>query len=115
MPSLGRVLRTRDVIFMANNRIEPVYLDRQTLREVVAILDVPEPPEETDQEIEMLLQSAQNDWSSLSQPERAARASQAKDGPHALPTPESTPEPTTQQDPELEPESEQDVLQMQRG
>jgi hypothetical protein len=48
MPSLGRVLRTRDVVFMANNRIEPVYPDRQTLREVVAILDVPEPLEGTD-------------------------------------------------------------------
>jgi hypothetical protein len=78
-----------------------------------------EPPEETDQEIGVLLQWAQNDWSSLSQPERAARASQAKDGPRALPTPESTPEPTTQQDPEpeSEPESEpeQDAVQMQRG
>jgi hypothetical protein len=61
MPALGRVLRTRDVVFMSNNGTEPVYPDRQTLREVVTILDVLEPPEETDQEIELLLQSAQED------------------------------------------------------
>jgi hypothetical protein len=57
---------------MANDRTEPVYSDQQTLREVVTILDVPEPPEETDQEIELLLHSAQADWSVLSQPEPAA-------------------------------------------
>jgi hypothetical protein len=79
MPALGRVLRTRDVVFVSNDRTEPVYPDRQTLREVVTILDVPEPPEETDQEIELLLQSTQEDWSGLSQPEPVARASQAKD------------------------------------
>jgi hypothetical protein len=43
MPALGRVLRTRDVVFMSNNRTEPVYPDQQTLREVVTILDVLEP------------------------------------------------------------------------
>jgi hypothetical protein len=63
MPALGRVLRTRDVVFMSNDGTESVYPDRQTLREVVTILDVPEPPEETDQEIELLLQSSQRDWS----------------------------------------------------
>ncbi|KAF7574075.1 hypothetical protein PtrM4_056980 [Pyrenophora tritici-repentis] len=63
MPALGRVLRTRDVVFMSNDGTELVYPDRQTLREVVTILDVPEPLEETDQEIEALLQSAQRDWS----------------------------------------------------
>jgi hypothetical protein len=100
MPSLGRVLRTRDVVFMAQDGTEPVYPDRQALREVVTILDVPEPPEETDQEIEMLLQSAQEDRSSLNQPEQAARAGQGKETPRALPTPEDTPGP----EPELEPE-----------
>jgi hypothetical protein len=44
---LGQVLRTRDIVFIANNRIELVYLDRQTLREVVAILDILELLEET--------------------------------------------------------------------
>jgi hypothetical protein len=88
---------------------------------VVTILDVPEPPEETDQEIELLLQSAQEDWNGLSQPRPAVRASQAKDMPGALPTPESTPEPTTQHDPESEPEPEpdpepdSDVVEMPRG
>jgi hypothetical protein len=61
MPAVGRVLRTRDVVFMSHNRTEPVYPDRQTLREMVTILDVPELLEETDQEIELLLQSAQED------------------------------------------------------
>jgi hypothetical protein len=103
MPSLGRVLRTRDVVFMAHDGTEPVYPDRQALREVVTILDVPEPPEETDQEIELLLQLAQEDWSSLSQPERAAQADQGKEAPHALPTPEDTPEL------ELEPKHEPDA------
>jgi hypothetical protein len=32
---------------MSNNRTEPVYPDRQTLREMVTILDVPELLEET--------------------------------------------------------------------
>jgi hypothetical protein len=59
MPAMGRVLRTRDVVFMSNDGTEPVYPDRQTLIEAVTILDVPEPPEETDQEIELLMQSAQ--------------------------------------------------------
>ena len=58
MLALGRVLRIRDVIFISNNRTEPVYLNRQTLREVVIILDVPEPPEETDEEVSQLLYSA---------------------------------------------------------
>jgi hypothetical protein len=121
MPALGRVLRTRDVVFVSNDRTEPVYPDRQTLREVVTILDVLEPLEETDQEIELLLQSAQEDWSGLSQPEPAARASQAKDMSGALPTPESTPEPTIQHDPEPEsepepePEFDSDVVDMPRG
>jgi hypothetical protein len=44
---LGRVLRTRDVVFITNNRTEPVYPNRQTLREVVIILDVLELLEET--------------------------------------------------------------------
>jgi hypothetical protein len=77
------------------------------------------PPEETDQEIELLLQSAQEDWSGLSQPEPAIRASQAKDTPGALPTPESTPERTTQNEsepePEPDPEPESDVVEMPRG
>ncbi|KAI1577156.1 hypothetical protein PtrEW13061_010556 [Pyrenophora tritici-repentis] len=90
MPALGRVLRTRDVAFMSSDGTEPVYPDRQILREVVTTLDVPEPLEETDQEIELLLQSAQEDWSSPSWPEQAARTEQAKDTSHALPTPEST-------------------------
>jgi hypothetical protein len=47
MPALGRVLRTRDVVFMSNDGTEPVYLDRQTLREVVTILDVLEPLDKT--------------------------------------------------------------------
>jgi hypothetical protein len=59
MPAMGRVLKTRDVVFMSNDGTEPVYPDRQTLREAVTILDVPEPPEETVQEIELLMQSAQ--------------------------------------------------------
>jgi hypothetical protein len=60
---------------MANDGTEPVYPDRQTLREVVTVLDVPESLEETDQEIELLLQLAQRDWSGLSQPEPVAQAS----------------------------------------
>jgi hypothetical protein len=72
MPAMGRVLRMRDVVFMANDGTEPVYPDQQTLREVVTVLDVPESLEETDQEIELLLQSAQRDWSGLSQPEPVA-------------------------------------------
>jgi hypothetical protein len=48
MPAMGRVLKTRDVVFMSNDGTEPVYPDRQTLREAVTVLDVPEPPEETD-------------------------------------------------------------------
>jgi hypothetical protein len=122
MPAMGRVLRTRDVVFMSNDGTEPVYPDRQTLREVVTILDVPEPLEETDQEIELLLQSAQRDWSGLSQPEQAARASQAKDMPGALPTPESTPEQMTELEPEPEPEheletgrGEPEAVEMPRG
>ncbi|KAF7573884.1 hypothetical protein PtrM4_055070 [Pyrenophora tritici-repentis] len=109
--SLGRVLRTRDVVFMSNDGTEPVYPDRQTLREVVTILDVPEPLEETDQEIELLLQSAQRDWSGPSRSDQAARTDQAKDTSRALPTPRSTPETTTQHEPE--PESE--IVEMPRG
>jgi hypothetical protein len=75
MPAMGWVLRARDVVFMANDGTEPVYPDRQTLREVVTVLDVPESLEETDQEIELLLQLAQRDWSGLSQPEPVAQAS----------------------------------------
>lgn len=115
MPALGRVLRTRDVVFMSNDGTEPVYPDRQTLREVVTILDVPEPLEETDQEIEQLLQSAQRDWSSPSQTERAARTDQAKDAPRPLPTPESTPDQTTQQEHEPDPELEPETVEMPRG
>ena len=48
MAALGRVLRTRDVVFAAHDGTELVYPERQALREVVTILDVPEPPEETD-------------------------------------------------------------------
>jgi hypothetical protein len=66
MLSLGRVLRTRDVVFMSYDKTEPIYLDRQTLKEVVTILDVLEPLEETNQEIEMLLQLAQTIRSSAS-------------------------------------------------
>ena len=104
---------------MSNNGTEPVYPDRQTLREVVTILDVPELPEETDQEIELLLQSAQGDWSNLSQPERDARANQDKDMHGTLPTPESTPEATAER--ELEPEleavraDEPEAVEMPRG
>jgi hypothetical protein len=86
MPALGQVLRTRDVVFMStgNDSTEPVYPDRQILREVVTILDVPEPLEETDQEIDQLLQSVQTDWSSVSLlHEQAARAEQVKDTSHA--------------------------------
>ncbi|KAF7452722.1 hypothetical protein A1F99_045000 [Pyrenophora tritici-repentis] len=121
MPALGRVLRTRDVAFMSSDGTEPVYPDRQILREVVTILDVPEPLEETDQEIELLLQSAQEDWSSLSWPEQAARTEQAKDTSHALPTPESTLGPTTRPEPEPEPEpeavekDESEIVEMPRG
>jgi hypothetical protein len=61
MPALGQILRTRNVVFMSNDVTEVVYPDRQTLREVVTILDIPEPPEETNQEIELLLQLAQGD------------------------------------------------------
>jgi hypothetical protein len=111
MPALGRVLRTRDVVFMSNDGIEPVYPDQQTLREVVTILDVPEPPEETDQEIELLLQSSQRDWNSPSQSEQPTQTNQDKDVPGTLPTPESTPEPTTQH----EPEPELDSVEMPRG
>jgi hypothetical protein len=106
MPAMGRVLRMRDVVFMANDGTEPVYPDRQTLREVVTVLDVPESLGETDQEIELLLQSAQRDWSGLSQPEPVAWASQAKDMPGSLPTPENTPEQTSQPEPELDTELE---------
>jgi hypothetical protein len=67
MPAMGRVLRTSDVLFMPNDGTELLYPDQQTLREVVTILDIPEPPEETGQEIKMLLQSMQRDWSGLSQ------------------------------------------------
>jgi hypothetical protein len=73
---------------------------------VVTVLDVPESLEETDQEIKLLLQSAQRDWSGLSQPEPVARASQAKDMPGLLPTPENTPEQTSQPEPELDTELE---------
>jgi hypothetical protein len=59
MPAIGRVLRTRNVVFMANDGIEPGYPDQQILKEVVTILDVPEPPDETDKEIDQLLQSLQ--------------------------------------------------------
>ncbi|KAI0568892.1 hypothetical protein Alg215_11942, partial [Pyrenophora tritici-repentis] len=99
------------VVFMSNDGTEPVYPDRQTLREVVTILDVPEPLEETDQEIELLLQSAQRDWSGPSRSDQAARTDQAKDTSRALPTPRSTPETTTQHEPE--PESE--IVEMPRG
>ena len=110
MPALGRVLRTRDVIFMPDDGTEPVYPDRQTLREVVTILDVPEPPEETDQEIELLLQLAHRDWSKIDQPKQAAQVSHAKDTLRMLPTPENTPEPMTQGDyPEAEPEADPEV------
>ncbi|PZC87630.1 hypothetical protein A1F95_11301, partial [Pyrenophora tritici-repentis] len=57
-------------------------------------------------EIELLLQSAQEDWSGLSWPEQAARTEQAKDTSHALSTPESTLGPTTRPEPEPEPEPE---------
>ena len=115
MPALGRVLRTRDVVFMTNDRTEPVYPDRQTLREVVTILDVPEPPEETDQEIELLLQSSQKDWSGPSQSEQAAQTTQDKEMSGALPTPESTPELITQPEPEPELEPKPDAVEMPRG
>lgn len=125
MLALGRVLRTRDVIFMPDDGTEPVYPGRQTLREVVTILDVPEPPEETDQEIELLLQSAQRNWSAIEQTGRAVRASQAKDTLRAMPTPENTPEPMayaeleaeseaeSEAEPEAEPEAE--AFEMPRG
>jgi hypothetical protein len=63
---------------MYNDGTEPVYPDRQILREVVTILVVPELPEETDQEIELLLQSTQRDWSGLSQLEPIAQASKPR-------------------------------------
>jgi hypothetical protein len=44
MPAMGQVLRTRDVVFMPNDETELLYPDQQTLREVVTILDIPEPP-----------------------------------------------------------------------
>jgi hypothetical protein len=47
------------------------------------------------QEIEMLLQSSQRDWSSPSQSEEPTKTNQDKDVPGSLPNPESTPEPTT--------------------
>ncbi|PZC88370.1 hypothetical protein A1F95_10962 [Pyrenophora tritici-repentis] len=107
--SLGRVLRTRDVVFMSNNGTEPVYPDRQTLREVLTILDVPEQLEETDQEIELLLKSAQRDWSGPSRSEQAARTDHAKDTSRTFPTPESTPESMPEPEPELE------TVEMPRG
>ena len=58
---------------MALDGTEPDYPHRRTLREVVAILDVLEPPEETDQEIELLLQSVKRDWSGLNQREQGAQ------------------------------------------
>ena len=78
---------------------------------MVTTLDIPEPLEETDQEIELLLQSAQGDWSGPRQTERASQTDQAKDAPRPLPTPESTPDQTTQPEPKLEPE----VVEMPRG
>jgi hypothetical protein len=48
MPFLGQVLRTRDVVFMSHDKTELIYLDRQTLKEVVTILEVLELLEETD-------------------------------------------------------------------
>jgi hypothetical protein len=127
MPALGRVLRTRDVIFLSHDSTEAVYPDRQTLKEVVTILDVPEPPEETDHEIQLLLQSAREGQISVQHHERA---DQSKNTSRELPTPESTPEPTFWQDaldldlepeieperePEIEPDSNPDAMDLPRG
>jgi hypothetical protein len=104
-----------DVVFMSYDGTEPVYLDRQTLREVVKILDIPELPEETDQETEILLQSAHTIGSNASQLEPDVRAEQAKDTTHALPSPKNTPEPGLQPEPELELEPDPKSIEIPRG
>jgi hypothetical protein len=106
-----------DVVFMSYDGTEPVYADRQTLREVVKILDVPEPPEETDQENEILLQSAHTIGSNTSQLEPAVQAEQAKDTTHALPSLKNMPEPEPglQLELELELELEPKSIKIPRG
>jgi len=119
MPALGRVLRTRDVVFLSYDGTEPVYPDRQTLKEVVTILDVPEPPKETNYEIQLLLQTAREGQISV---QHHKRADLSKHTFRELPTPKNTPEPTFWQDaldldlePEIEPESNLDAIDLPRG
>ncbi|KAG9384230.1 hypothetical protein A1F94_006141 [Pyrenophora tritici-repentis] len=99
----------RDVAFMSSDGTEPVYPDRQILREVVTTLDVPEPVEETDQEIELLLQSAQEDWT-RAEPEPEAVE---KDEPEAVERDE--PEAVERDEPEAVERDELETVEMPRG
>ena len=54
MPTLQRVVRTRDVVFMPHESgTEEVYPDRHRLREIATVLDIPEP--QMDEQAEHLL------------------------------------------------------------
>src|SRR5690242_5213710 len=103
MPTLARVLRTRDVVFMpsSKDKSDNVYADRQLLREVVTTLDVQDPEDQTDQEIEQLPFSSHQDYDSHEtdaekaeeQLQREMAAQELNKTRRQLLTPEDTPEP----------------------
>ncbi|KAH6043913.1 hypothetical protein HBI67_248520, partial [Parastagonospora nodorum] len=121
MPTLQRVVRTRDVVFLqSENRTEEVYPSRQRLREIVATLDIPE-TQENEQNIDQMLGQLHVDdvdcrRSDEEQAEQQllgeAVGEQQSDKETTagwLPTPEDTPEPNDQS------VSSQDTVELPRG
>jgi hypothetical protein len=64
MPTLSRVIRTRDVVFMPlEQSVRKSYPDERTLRQLVTVLDIEDPPvfdEEVEQALHLPIQSNQN-------------------------------------------------------
>jgi len=105
MPTLSRVIRTRDVIFMRPGQPGGKdYSDEKTLRQLVTVLDIEDPPA-SDEEVEQALHLARPAIEEIEEADEAEdqlicelrqQEKERQDlskGFQGLPSPEETPEP----------------------
>jgi hypothetical protein len=119
MPTLQRVIQTRDVVFLpSESRTEEVYPSRQRLREIVNTIDILE-PQDNKQETNLALRNKdvtiyrqldaeQAEEQLLGEAVRQQQPD-AKNTARWLPTPENTPKPNEQS------LSSQETVKLPRG
>lgn len=106
MPTLRRVIRTRDVVFMPLGRsARKDYPDERRLKQLITVLDIEDPPtldEQVDQAINLPTRSAINEIEEAEEAEnqligelrqQEQAHSDFSKGYQGLPSPEDTPEP----------------------